>query len=215
MNDTLKKIIAGVATVTIGILAWYGSYLPLSKSLAFIQALGSAPRVHSWDDFKQTFSVPLDIPSPVGQEELVRNLGNTLIGIIGDNKNPQLAVEALGYIKQYYDPIVQAGRGINFDQNLYILGALNETALRQTRDSQYLREAEKYYEEGLALSPTRPQFLYSLLTLYQVDGKIDKAKKIAEQIVHQWPDDTKTKALLTTLEVASSTTNVLPKTNTH
>ena len=51
---------------------------------------------------------------------------------------------------------------MSFGQDLYLMGAINETAYAHTGNPAYLAAAQKYYEEGVALGPNRPQSLYGL-----------------------------------------------------
>ena len=192
----LKKIVAiAIGGIALAV-AYYGSYLPLSKSLAFIDVLRGTDRIHSVKEFEEAFAVPLDIPSPIGQEELVRNLGNSVVNVVQQNKDPQLIEEVINYLDHYYGPIMSGRRGTNFVQNFFVLGSLYDVAFRQTQDARYLALAEEYYRKGLELSPTRPQFLYALFGLYRLEGKLSEAKKIGEQIIVQWPDDGATREAL-------------------
>ncbi len=195
MNDAFKKTLSILIALFLLFVAYYGSYLPYQKSSSYIEALREGARIRDWQSFTEVFSVPLDTPSPVGQEELVRNLGNSVVNLLEQNKDPRLVAAAFQYLDRYYTRIIDSGRGMNFTQNLYILGVANELAYRNTREVSYLGAAQHYYEEGLRLSPTRPQFLYGLLGLYQQIGDTQKAKAIAEQIVRQWPGDIRTREI--------------------
>jgi hypothetical protein len=189
MSRTLKKILGVLLSVFILSIAYYGSYLPLNKSEAFISALRSVQNIRSLADFEQTFSVPLNMPSPIGQEELVRNTANIVLNIVQQSANPDVIEKAIDFIESYYNPIIDRGRGMSFEQNLYILGAINESAFVKTKQARFLRDSEKYYREGLELGPKRPQFLYGLFDVYRIEGNVDGAKAIAAQILSQWPTD--------------------------
>ncbi len=216
---TIKQIIAAVLVSMILGIAYYGSYLPLRKSQAFIVALRSPGPVATFDDFKKVFSVPLDAPSPIGQEELVRNFANNIVNVVNQQgTNPKLTEEAIQHLDSYFTPILERGRGLSFAQNLYILGALNELALFKTRDVKngqiqlrYLVAAKNYFSQGFALGPKRPQFLYGMFDVtraeydilraqgqkQEAEAKKQEAVKIGKQILNQWPTDEKTQKALT------------------
>jgi hypothetical protein len=189
MNKTLRKVIAILAAAFILSVAYYGDYLPLRKSQVFISALRELRNIKSLTDFEHTLSVPLDLPSPIGQEELVRNTANIVLNLTQQNDKPETVAEITSFIENYYRPIVERGKGMSFEQNLYIMGAINETAFVRTRDVKYLQAAHNYYNEGLKLGPKRPQFLYGMFDVYRMEGNVEAATTIANQILTQWPDD--------------------------
>ncbi len=80
---------------------------------------------------------------------------------------------------------------MSFEQDLYIMGALNKLAFIKTKQTDFLSAAKDYFERGLRLGPNRPQFLYSLFDIYRIIGDVEGAKAIAGKILSQWPDDKK------------------------
>ncbi|HTY39884.1 MAG TPA: hypothetical protein VMC43_02235 [Candidatus Paceibacterota bacterium] len=192
MRISLQKVIAVLAAGALMVIAYYADYLPLKKSDAFITALRNMGNVKSLDEFKQNFSYPLDIPSPIGQEELVRNLGGSIVNIINANgeNNPALVGELLKYLDSYYQPIMQTGRGMSFAQNVFILGNAYQAAYIRTKNPQYLARAIEYYRQGnQEVSSKRPQFLYGLFDVYRMAGDTPDAINIAQRILQLWPDD--------------------------
>jgi hypothetical protein len=203
MNATPKKFISILASAFIAFMIFYGSYLPYRKSRDFIRSLQI--RVTSLQDFFDTFSVPLDEISPVGQEEIVRNLGSSVLGIVqNSNGQPELMKAAIDYLNNYYTPIISSDRGLNFGQDLFILGSINEVAFNKTNDPTYLLKAKEYYLRGLEHGPKRPQFLYGAFSVYLQSGDIANALRIGNQIMAQWPTDARMAATLKAI-VASST----------
>lgn len=194
MSSTLKKILGVLFSAFILSVAYYGSYLPLNKSEAFISALRSMQSIKSLADFEQTFSAPLNMPSPIGQEELVRNTTNIVLNLVQQSNNPDVVEKAIDFIESYYNPIIDRGRGMSFEQNLYVLGAVNESAFVKTKQARFLGDSEKYYSKGLELGPKRPQFLYGLYDVYRIEGNVDGVKAIAAQILSQWPEDERVSA---------------------
>lgn len=197
MNPPIKKTISIVAAVFILTVAYYGSYLPFRKSRVFIDALQNLNSVKSIDEMERVFSSALDPASPIGQEELIRNITNTVVNLVNQSgANPELTKRAVAYVTSYFKPIMDRGKGMSFGQNLYVLGALNELAFLRTNDPVYLNAAGEYFARGNAMSPKRPQFLYGLLDVYGAVNRLEDAKKIAEQILAQWPDDERAKKAL-------------------
>ncbi len=200
MNPTVKKIIGLAATAAVFAVLYYGTWLPLDASMAFIGALRT--QVKSVSQFEQVFSPPLDLSasSPIGYEELVRNTGNTVLSIIQQNtSNPQVTEALLAYLESYYKPVVARGKGMSFEQNLYILGAANEIAYLQTKKPEYLNASIQYFNQGLALGPKRPQFLYGMFDALRMKGDVHDARIVGEQILSEWPTDMKTAQALASL----------------
>ena len=202
MNPIIKKAIAISASVFLLFLGYYSSYLPARKSMVFISTLQSAGGIKTLADFEQAFSEPLDYPSPIGQEELVRNTANTVLSTL-QNIPPEGVDQMVNFIESYYEPIVSRGRGMSFGQNLYLLGALNELAFLKTQKAQYINDAERYFKEARNLGPKRPQGLYGLLDVYRIKGDVPNAVMIGEQILSQWPTDTKVRGILQSFEGTS------------
>ena len=198
MNPIIKKTIALVASLAIAALAVYGTYLPMRKSQAFIRALNELQNADSISKLEETLSVPLDLPSPIGQEEIVRNIANTVMGYV--DKNSAVADDVVKYVRNYFDPIIARGRGMSFTQDLFLLGTIHEIALQRTQQAKYFPAMMEYYLEGNSLSPKRPQFLYRLFSAYQLEGNIEEAKKIGTQILSQWPEHSEMRAALESLE---------------
>ncbi|MBI4085276.1 MAG: tetratricopeptide repeat protein [Candidatus Liptonbacteria bacterium] len=206
MNPEIKKIIAVSVTILIVIIAYYGTYLPMRKSMVFIDTMQLSGRVRTITDFENVFSVPLDYPSPVGQEELVRSVANTVANNVKNISDPRGVEELIGFIEKYYNPIIERGRGMSFGQDVYIMGMMNEFAYLQTREPKYLQNAERYFKQEQALGPKRPQSLYGLMDVYRLEGNVDEFKKIAEQVLRQWPNDARTKTFIEEMTENSSGT---------
>lgn len=191
----MAKKIAGIAvSAVILFVAWYGNYLPLVKSQTFIDALRNMNSVKSVQEFEVVFARPLDLVSPIGQEELVRNAANNVISILQQTNDQEIIGRIVKYISGYYEPIVSRGRGMSFEQDLYLLGTMNEMAFAKTKQLQYLQDAHKYYGKGLELGPKRPQPLYGMFDVYRTEGNVEASVQIANQILSQWPTDARTQA---------------------
>ena len=194
MSRTAKQLIALIASALVLILAWWGSYAPMRKSETFIATLQSfqATPASSLQDLETRLAAPLDYPSPIGQEELVRNVANNILGFVQQSTDATTTGALIGFLRSYYDPILTQGRGMSFGQDVYLMGAIEETAFTRTRDPQYLVAAGQFYEEALALGPNRPQALYGLFDVYRFEDNVASTTAIAQKILSQWPTDTNT-----------------------
>lgn len=208
MARTTKQVIAVVASLLVASAAVYGSYLPMSKAEMFIatlQGLQTSP-VSSLNELVSRLSVPLDYPSPVGQEELVRNTANNILGFISQSSDPTSTAVLVSFLNNYYAPIIASGKGMSFGQDLYLMGAINEMAYAHTRNPVYIADSQKYYEEAVALGPNRPQSLYGLFDVYRAEGNVSGAIAVGKKILSNWPNDTSVaENLRPLLEMASST----------
>jgi tetratricopeptide (TPR) repeat protein len=191
MNQLPKQIIAISVSFFILVMIFYGSYLPYKKSKTFISSLGRL-RVGMIRDFNQldkVVSSPLKINSPIGQEELIRQFLEIFSNLINQNKDPEVVGVLVKYIEAYANPILNKGKGLSFNQDLYLTIKLYLTAYEKTQDKKYLDQAKKYAELSYFLGPKRPQALYFLFDVYRLENNIEKAKKIGEEILTYWPED--------------------------
>jgi len=213
MNRNTKQVIAVIASLLILAVAAYGSYLPMRKAQIFIttlQGLQSSP-VSSLDELKSRLAVPLDYSSPIGQEELVRNTANNILSFVSQSADPTSTGVLVSFLNGYYDPIIARGKGMSFGQDLYLMGAINEMAYVHIGDPTYLSAAQKYYEEGVALGPNRPQTLYGLFDVYRAEGNVASTTAIGEKILSNWPTDT---SIATGLQSFLKGTSSVPATTT-
>ena len=146
--------------------------------------------VNSLNELQARLAVPLDYPSPVGQEELVRNTANNILGFVSQGADPTSTAVLVSFLTNYYTPIIARGRGMSFGQDLYLMGAIEEMAYAHTGNPAYLAASQKYYEEGVALGPNRPQSLYGLFDVYRAEGNMASTTAIGEKILSNWPTDT-------------------------
>jgi hypothetical protein len=180
-----------VVAVALLAVAYYGSYLPLRKAQMFIatlQSLQTSPAT-SLQDLEGRLSIPLESASPIGQEELVRNTANSVLNFVQQSPDTTSTVALVNFLMHYYDPILTRGTGMSFGQNLYLVGAIHEVAFAKTHVSQFMATAQKYYEEGHALGPNRPQPLYGLFDVYRAAGNVPSTTMVADTILKNWPTD--------------------------
>jgi hypothetical protein len=167
--------------------------MPMRKAQMFIATLQGLQtqqgQATSLQDLENKLSVPLDYPSPIGQEELVRNMANSVLSFIQQGGDATSTAALIGYLNSYYNPILNGGKGMSFGQDLYLEGAINEIAFASTGNPTYLAAAQKWYSEGVALGPNRPQALYGLFDVYRAEGDTTDTIAIGSTILRNWPSD--------------------------
>ncbi len=198
MDRTVKGTIAVIAAAFVIFVAVFGSYLPMRKSEMFIATLQSfsAQPPTSLQDLESRIAAPLDYYAPIGQEELVRNTANNVLGFIQHGTDATTTRALVNFLNSYYDPILNSGKGMSFGQDVYLEGAVNEISFAQTGDPSYLQDALKWYSLGHELGPNRPQPLYGLFDVYRALGDATGTETTAQEILHNWPSDTRIEASL-------------------
>ena len=206
MNTKLKQVIALVVSGVVLVSIYYGSYLPLQKSQAFIDTLRNMDRMTSLEEVEASFSEVFAIPSPIGQEELVRHFNNIALQTAQQSggSNPALTENLVAYVGANYEPFLTQGRGMSVSQDIFLFGALNQTAFLQTKKPEYLEKSINLFELGRELGPNRPQFLYQLFDVYQIANEREKAIEVGEKILSNWPEDSRVKARLAELQKTSA-----------
>jgi hypothetical protein len=202
------KVAAVVLSLLIAGVAIYGSYMPMRKAQMFIsalQGLQTTPAT-SLSDLEGRLSPALNYPSPIGQEELVRNMANSVLSFVQSSTNATSTAALIAFLNSYYNPILAQGKGMSFGQDVYLEGAVNEVAFVQTNDPTYLEAAQHWYSLGNTLGPDRPQPLYGLFDVYRAAGDVSDTLAIGNKILSLWPTDTRIQAALTPFEATSSST---------
>jgi hypothetical protein len=212
MSSTTKQIIAVILSILVVGVAVYGSYFPMRKAEIFIatlQGLQSQP-VSTLNELESRLAIPLNYTSPIGQEELVRNTANNILGFISQGADPTSTAVLVSFLDSYYAPIIARGKGMSFGQDLYLMGAINETAYAHTGNQAYLAAAQKYYEEAVTLGPNRPQSLYGLFDVYRAEGNVASSTAVGEKILSNWPTDTSIAQALQSLLKATTSVPAAP-----
>ncbi len=203
MKSEIKKIISFVVALILASVAYYGSYLPYAKSSGFITVLGpqGIKSAHTLAEFENVLAPALDAPSPIGQEELVRNVASIVLNVIQTNgQQAEVTKELIRFLRSYFDPIIAREKGMSFLQDTYVLGLIHTTAYDKTGDKKYLADARYYFELSQKLGEDRPQTLYGLFGIYKAQGEKQKAIEVGERIVRLWPTDARTAQLLAQLK---------------
>jgi hypothetical protein len=210
MEDrTYQRVVAVIIVAAIFGIAAYGSYMPMRKAQMFIATLQGLQtqkgQATSLQDLESKLSTPLNYPSPIGQEELVRNMANSILSFVQQSTDASSTSALIGYLNSYYDPILNQGKGMSFGQDLYLEGAINEIAFANTGSPTYLVAAQEWYSEGVVLGPNRPQSLYGLFDVYRAEGDTTDTIAIGTTILHDWPTDTNIQQAMTSFLTATST----------
>ena len=214
MEDrTYKQLAAIILSILILGVAYYGSYRPMRKAQGFISTLQSLQTnpATSLADLENRVSGPLNYSSPIGQEEIVRNLANSVLAFVQRGTDATSTAELMGFLNSYYDPLLDRGKGMSFGQDLYLEGAVNEIAFVQIGDPTYLAAAQKWYQEGETLGPNRPQPLYGLFDVYRAEGDVSDTISVANKIVANWPSDTRIQQSLVQFIQSAATSSVKKK----
>ncbi|MEK7087549.1 MAG: hypothetical protein AAB958_02515, partial [Patescibacteria group bacterium] len=98
----VKNIVIVIVIISALLGIYFGSYLPIVKArryINFLQTVGSAPR--SLNDLKIELDKVIKFYSPIGQEEVVRYIGNDILNVVASGKQPEIVDRELA---QYIEP---------------------------------------------------------------------------------------------------------------
>lgn len=185
----MKQVILMLALVVVVVGIVLGAYLPWAKATSYISALRNLPNVNSMDGFAKNFDEPLNMYSPVGDEEVVKFLSNDILQLVNQKDQPEAVSRALvSFIKP---------RLLTDNVRHLLTGAQMHFILwsKFHNDDDY-KITEQYYLKALSIGPRLPPVLYGLLDLYRQKGEKAKMQEIAKIIVGYWPSDDKVSALL-------------------
>jgi hypothetical protein len=158
------------------------------------------------NDLETRLSAPLDYPAPIGQEELVRNMANSVLAFVQQAPDASSTAALIGFLDGYYNPILNSGKGMSFGQDVYLEGAINEIAFAETGDKTYLTAATKWYQEANTLGPNRPQALYGLFDVYRAANNTTSTIETAQHILTNWPSDIRIQQALEQYAAVQSST---------
>jgi hypothetical protein len=187
-----KLIIKQFILVTLIILAVlsivFGSILPLMKAQGYISALTDlqSAKIHSVDQFKTEFGAVLDFYSPIGQEEIVKFLSESIMEMM-INETQQTG--KLGPVAPALVSFVEPYLFTNNVRHLLFAAEAYRTLWQATGNKDYFVKSYDYYQKAYAIGPKLPPVLYGMLDLYGLVGDRVDGKKIGEIILQYWPDD--------------------------
>ncbi len=210
MEFFFKSVLAPILVILAAIGLYLGAYLPYAKGGMFISALQQASQAQTLQGLEDAFNSALNFYSPVGQQETERYVGDQIVNILGQKGiTPQISQSLTDYLDRMIHVDHPTDRGLDFTQEYLLLANAHQINWTTTKNPSEFALAEKYYEEGLQISPVRPQFLYGLLQLYLNDGDAAQALQVAEKIHALWPTDDQITAMLPEIQKAASSTPAL------
>lgn len=188
MNIFLKQSIAiiGIILAILGII--FGAYLPFKKAQLYISSMYQMRSLKTPQDFEKVFDKLCAFYSPVGNDEIARLLGNSLINPIA---SPQNSEPASRYLVEYLEPKLQK----DDVKHLLILAEMYFFLWQKSGNENDFLKSEEYYQKARNYGPQLPQVLYGLFDLYKQKGDLEKLKQIGETILKYWPEDEKTRAI--------------------
>ena len=192
MSLKLKQMIALLVTAMALALLYLSAYLPYVKGSLYISALSEVQSATTLQDFITPFETAFNFWSPIGEPEEVRFFANNTLGMLTNQKQqlPETVATALvDYTVQKLNSNPLGAKGLNYSQSILIEASILSAYGQEYKQASALQKAEELYQEGLQLSPKRPQFLYGLFSLYLAEGNAAAAKPIGEEILKYWPDD--------------------------
>jgi hypothetical protein len=191
MTGRNKKIAAAAASGFLLFVCYYGSYLPVRKSEMYVYAERKIANASSMNDVIDILSAPLDQPSPIGQEDLLKRSAE-LVGVLIDKygaKAPTIVPPLIHFLERYRGRYAARGPSVSSDRIVFVMANANLRAYAFLHQQQYLDAARRYYELGLANGPRLPRFIYPLFDVYILEGNLDGAKAMGNLIVTYWPED--------------------------
>jgi len=188
-----RRIVIPLLIILALISVYLGAYKPRIKSTTYIETQSRLPTYRTLEQLVDNFDKALEYPSPVGQEEVVKfSLSQFEKMILNQDQSETASVNLVHYIEQY----------IYEDNIVHLLqtGNLYNTLYERFKKQEYLETTENYYKKIREIAPNIPHSLYRLFTLYKRSGQYDKMKETGQKILELWPEDSKVKNELKTLE---------------
>lgn len=175
-----KKIVIVIIIILALLSIYFGSYLPVIKSQAYIGALQNLGKIRSIQDFKNNFDKALNFYSPIGQEEIVKFLSNDL----GGQFRPEQKEEVLRLLTNYIEPYIFQ----NNVRHLLATARMYEAMWQYYKHEEDWQKAEQYYLKAYQIGPKLPPVLFGMANLYKNKGDLEKTKQIAIIIIGYWPN---------------------------
>ena len=101
MKQTWIYVLVPVGIILAVLSIVFGGIMPIQKSSMYISGLKQVPGMRSTQEFKDVFTVALNYPSPIGQEEVSKYLQSDILGIISQNKNEDVDRDLVTFIEPY------------------------------------------------------------------------------------------------------------------
>lgn len=185
-----KNIVAFCFIIVSVVAVYFGSYLPYTKSKMYIGAVQT--KISGFDQLKSIYDQVFSFYSPIGDEESVKFLLNSIDGWVA---NPANAANEAGVrqLVSYIEPKIFQ----NNPRHLLLMGSIYSNFWRQFKKDEDFEKAVDYYRRILVIGPNLPHALYSLLSLYIQADRPAEVREIGDRIIQLWPGDEGVKKILT------------------
>ncbi len=190
MNFLIKKIVIVIIIIIVLSGIFFGSLLPIAKSRRYINFLQTVPNAPlSLNDLKKELDKVTRFYSPIGQEEVVRYIGNDILNVVVSGNQQEIVNRELA---QY----IELHLFKNDIRHLIIIGELHRALWMKYGKEEDYKKSEEVYLGALEMAPKFPLVLNNLFDLYGKKGDKEKMKKIGAIILNHWPNDEKVKSAM-------------------
>jgi hypothetical protein len=146
MRSILRMAFFAVLLLLAVLSIWFGALLPWRKARSFVQAIHSLSAAKNLEEVEAVFSKPLSLASPIGQEDVVRLLGDDFVMVNLSTTAPEPVARALVL---FIEPHLLNNNAFH----LMMGGNLYNVLWKKYHRDEYLTKAEAYYRAALALGP--------------------------------------------------------------
>lgn len=189
----MAKNIVAFCFIFLAVLAvYFGSYLPYTKAKMYIGAVQAS--IAGFDQLKSVYDQVFSFYSPIGDEETVKFLLNSIDGWVA---NPANAANEPGLreLVNYIEPRIHQ----NDPRHLMMMGNIYGNIWRHFHKQEDLMKAVSYFEKMSAIGPNLPHPLYSLLALYIGADMPAETRSVGERILRIWPEDQGVQKIISSL----------------
>ena len=151
------------------------------------------PTYRTMDQLKSRFNEAFNFPSPIGQEEVIKFSLSQFENMVQNENQSEVASVSL---TRYAEDKISKDNVVHLLQIANMYEVLYERFGRQ----EYADLSEEYYKEIKKIGSNLPHALYGLQRLYKKSGQEDKMEEVNQKILELWPEDSKVKNELKTLE---------------
>ncbi len=161
---------------------YFGVFQAYAKSASYISAMRNLSQAKNLGELLKIIDKPLNLPSQIGQEEVVKFTTRNLLGII-EAQNETVSRIIVEYIEPYLSEFSYDVRHLLNGGSLYFI------LWQKSQKEEDFKKAEEYFLKAHKIGPNIPYPLYHLLILYKKADKEDKVKEISEKIFSLWPNE--------------------------
>ena len=198
---------------------YYANYLPFWKNRQLL-AVAAANNSENPELVYQSFLKTLDYASPVGQQETVQYFLLFIYRFLDQNSSNQNLAGKTTELRKLVAQADEIYRKNETSPNkavgvktLSYLALIHFKAASILQDNELLDSAQKLFEEGLAMAPSRFEFIYPLLDIAVIKGDRATAVPLLARAKNLRPDLSRNAQYEKMLGSASTTSSTLPKLN--